>query len=360
MMSFENIISDITEKVKDTKQMWCIYIAVGSAAHMVNDGILEDLYYHQYPKCLEVLKGETNTRIIHILIDPSLESPPFMTIDTRKGLDFYKMGNNIYASEDNMHVVYELKQSVTIGCYNNNSENITDITSSLHKLNKLAVDENILLVYNDFTGRPNNIVADFFDKSIENHLDHIIYGLGGRGDHGCYIDLLHPICQFAYIIDYNNKRNIVRVFNIFDCMNKEISIESMIDIFSLKYIDIISANIEDALNQVYVYFNGKILPNLRILYQLLCNKTKLNEFNTYMIENLCKLNIDRFKEYFDNGDYKTCIDKLILYYSSYLNIILYIKKIEYTPDQVMQYIIDDNDEYKWYGRLLTINKNIIL
>ena len=360
MMSFENIILDITEKVKETRNMICIYIAVGSAAHMVKEDNLEDLYYHQYPKCLEVLKGETKTNIIHILIDPSLESPPFMTIDDRKGLDFYKTGANVYTSDDNTHVVYELKQSVTIECYNNNSENITDITSSLHKLNKLAVDENLLVVYNDFTGRPNNIVADFFDKSIENHLDHIIYGLGGRGDHGCYIDLLHPLCQFAYITDNNNKRNIVRVFNMFDCMKKQIPIEAIIDIFSLQHIHIISAHIESALEQVNAYFNGTILPYIRILYQLLCKKTKLEQFSIYMIENLCKLNIDRFKEYFDNGEYKICIDKLIVYYSSYLNIILYIKKIEYTTDQVMQYIIDDNNEYNWYGRLLKINKNLIL
>lgn len=360
-----NIILDIKRNLmnsRNPRELCCIYIAVGCAAHMVKDDKLEDLYYHQYPKCLEILKNETNINIIHILIDPTLELPPFMTIDRSKGLDFIQSSPISYTSTDGRHIIYSVKEAINIECYNKREDTV-DITQFLIELNKLAIDENLLLVYNDFTGRPNKLVAEYFDKNLVNNLDHIIYGLGARGDHGCYIDLLHPMCLFAYIIDRNipnipngniPKRDIVRVFNIYDIMNKKANINMVVNMYPLEHIHIITSMIESVLIQTIEYFNNTILCNLRILHQLLIQKTKLNEYSSYLIENIRESNGAEFKTLFESGEYKTCFEKIKQMYTNKLDIIIYLKQLNTSPSDLMRYIIDDKNEYQWYHRLKSI------
>ena len=89
-MSLQAIINNIQEDISNISTPVCIYIGVGSAGHMVlQNNTVDDLYYHQYPKFLEEMYNSIeNLTSIHILIDPMLELPPFMTIDTSKGLQF--------------------------------------------------------------------------------------------------------------------------------------------------------------------------------------------------------------------------------------------------------------------------------
>ena len=357
-MNFAQIVEDIKYNIINSNERCCIYIAVGSAAHMAKAGELEDLYYHQYPKCLEILKQETNINIVHILIDPMIEMPPFITIDTRKGLSFIKRDEQRYYSNDGKHIVYSLKEAINIKCYPER-EGTIDITNELNELNKLAIDENLLLVYHDFTGRQNKLVAEYFDKSIMEHLDHIIYGIGSRGDHGCYIDLLHPTSLFAYIVDMEyNRRDIIRVFNIYYCMYNKLDISMTVDIYPLDYINIITCSIESVLTHALEFFNNSLLCDMRIIYQLMTGKTKLDEFNKYFVDNIRKINCnnnEEFKYLFDNKKYDECFNKLLQLYSPYLDSIIYLKHMTTTSNNLMQYIIEEPNEYNWYPRL----KNLV-
>jgi molybdopterin synthase catalytic subunit len=79
-MNLSNIIDHIKQSINNITNPICIYIAVGSAAHMVKDinGMkqVEDLYYHQYPKFLEEMHNDIKNLVTyHILIDPMIESP---------------------------------------------------------------------------------------------------------------------------------------------------------------------------------------------------------------------------------------------------------------------------------------------
>ena len=164
-MNPNNIILDIKRNLmnsRNPRELCCIYIAVGCAAHMVKDGKLEDLYYHQYPKCLEILKNETNINIIHILIDPTLESPPFMTIDRSKGVDFIQSSPISYTSNDGKHMVYSVKEAINIECYGKREDTV-DITQFLIELNILFgfKTAGYNLINSSITNVPSSIIYVF-------------------------------------------------------------------------------------------------------------------------------------------------------------------------------------------------------
>ena len=181
----------------------CIYIGVGSAAHMRNGNILADEHYHQYPKFLEEMHHAINMVSFHILIDPTLEDPPFMVIDKSKNIYENIKKNDMYVSICGNHYVYSLKKSISILGDIRYGE--LDITEEMHILNRLAMEMNILLVYADYTGRSIKPIAKYFDEYIGSHLDHIIYGLGNRSHYECYIDLTSNLSKFAYIVNRNKK-----------------------------------------------------------------------------------------------------------------------------------------------------------
>ena len=342
-MKLSTIIDLINQDIPNIKTHICFYIAIGSAGHMVKtENGVDDLYYHQYPKFLEEMHQKIDMTTFHILIDPSLESPPFMTIDNSKGLVF---NNNdmCHHSLDNKHIVYCMREAVTMSVYNYQA--YTDITHELHQLNDLAIENNILLVYNDFSGRNSKPLANYFDKSISKHLDHIIYGLGNRGNHGCYIDILHPSCKLAYKLDGS-----IKVFNPFYMLYNKLNILEEIDTYSIEDIEIITTSIENILNYSYQDFINNF-GILRIMYQLMTDKCK--EPSEYFIERLD----DCMKEIFKIGDYKLCYEQLLIKYSYDLDIIIFLKNIKINKIDLMRLIVSDSNEYNWGNTLKNILDN---
>ena len=338
----------------------CIYIAVGSAAHMVkksDDNIktLEDLYYHQYPKCIETINNTIPDMItFHILIDPSLESPPFMTIDKTKLSDFYShedilhSKNDVYHSIDNRHIVYPLRQPVTMACYQSNES--IDITDELDSLNQLAKSESLLLVYHDFTGRSVRPLAEYFNHTISSNLDHIIYGIGSRGDYGCYIDLVHRTNQFAFRLEKNERREVVKVFNIYCIVQNNLDLDNIVSRYSFEHIDIITSTVESVLLDTIDLFANKIFYYMRVVSHLIKNKMKIEELSSYQVEQILEI-VPNDKHIFIDGNYSLFFNKLIEFYSQYLNIIIYIKKLPTDNITLMHSIISEPNEYMWVSRL---------
>jgi hypothetical protein len=353
-MNLYNIIESI--KNINISGPTCIYIAVGSAAYRIemrdNKPFLDNLYYHQYPAFLEDMQDVT---IIHILIDTNLESPPFMTIDTHKGLEFVKL-NGYYRSTNNKHIVYELKESVTMCAYN---LEYTDITRELHELNNIAIQKNILLVYNDFTGKSHKPIAEYFDPMISNHLDHIVYGLASRADLGCYIDILSPTCRFAYTIE----SNIIKVFNIYDLINKNKCLEDEVNKYSDESIEIIESSIKIVIHDTYEYFSNNILPVLRNVYQLSINKLTVDDLG-YFMNNLFPEHIFRTKHVSTFIDklynlirlklYTECFNQLIEAFSYHLDKLIYVKQLDIDRLDLMKIITSDENEYNWINTLKNV------
>ena len=371
-MSLANIVNSIKQEVKNIDGPICIYISVGAAAHQfeIKDGkpFLDDMYYHQYPKFLEEMQIIDNLTIIIILIDTMLESPPFITIDKNKGLEFNISEDNMYRSTNNRHIVYALKESVTMCSYD---LQYTDITRELHELNNIAIEERILLVYNDFTGKSHKPIAEYFDNMISIHLDHIIYGLGSRADIGCYIDILSPMCKFAYFLENEiNYRPIIKVFNIYDLVYQNKNMEEEVSKYPIESIEIISTSIQQVIDDTYDYFSKSILPVLRVLYQLYTNKSKIEDFSYFMNylfpENLffgfiknnesinCSDFITNLYDLIRLKKYKECFDQLIESLSYHLDKLIYIKKIDMNRLDLMKIVTLDSNEYNW----IVILKNI--
>lgn len=352
------MLNTITQIINDIDKLdkmipICIYVGIGSAAHMVKNNCLEDTHYHQYPKCLEELHQIINMVSFHILIDPTLENPPFMTIDKSKGLIFEHVNSdtNIYVSLCKKHYVYSIKEAInTLG---ETRYGESDITEGLHILNKIAIDMNILLIYNDFTGKSIKPLAKYFDEYINYHLDHIIYGLGNRGDYGCYIDLTADTSKFAYRLEKNvGQRNIIKVFNIHHLTYNKLDIDKETIKYPVEHIELISTSIISALEQTYEFFNDVVFKDLRLVYQLMTGKTKLDEINPIILLNIYNTIYYRdIKSIFETGNYKLCFYKLLDLHSSELDIVIYIKKLKMDKNILMNQVVTNENEYMWVEEL---------
>jgi len=358
-MNLHDIITDIITTIDTYVNMKpiCCYIGVGSAAHMVQNNILEDTYYHQYPKFLEDMNNSIDMTTFHILIDPMLESPPFMTIDKNKGLEFEQNALNKYTTTDMKHIVYTLKQSVTIQPYISH-EGEVDITMELHLLNQIAINEHILLVYHDYSGRNIKHVATYFDPYIMEDLDHIVYGLGSRGDTGCYIDILDPASRFAFRTEDTIGRKAIRVFNIYHLYYNKLDIMEETDKYichnnAIEYID---SMIYSVITNTMEHFNNIIFSKLRTVHQIITGKTSIDEISPYYIDNLFSGMVDKDKLIllFNTHQYKACFNKMLEVYSHDLDSIIYLKNIKSDRMELMQYIVSDPSEYKWSDTLKNI------
>ena len=329
----------------------CIYVGVGSAAHMVRNNYLEDTHYHQYPKILEELHRNIDMVSFHILIDPTLENPPFMTIDKSKGLIFEHTSpdTNMHVSLCGKHYVYSIKEAI---CTLSSRDDETDITEELHILNKIAIEMNILYIYNDFTGKSIKPLAKYFDTYINSHLDHIIYGLGNRGDYGCYIDLTANTSKFAYRLDRSERRSMIQVFNIFHLAYNKLDIDEETIKYPVEHLDMISISIISILKQTYEYFNDVIFKDLRLVYQLMTGKLKLDEINPMILSYVFSTEYySEIKSIFNTGNYKLCFSKLLELHSSELDIIIYIKKLDIDKNILINQIVTNENEYRWGDEL---------
>ena len=363
-MNLQDIILDIKQHIGlriDRNPIVC-YIAVGSAAHMVkeNNGVktLEDLYYHQYPKFLEEMNSLYDMTTFHLLIDPTLESPPFMTVDRSKGLEFEQNENvNKYNTVDNKHIVYSLKQPITLPIYDM-MEGHNDITEELHQLNQLAINENILLVYHDYSGRNVKLVADYFDPYIMEDLDHIIYGLGARGDNGCYIDILDPSSKFASRLDKTviYRRDIIKVFNIYHLLYNKLNIHEETSKYDFGMINYISSMVHSIVTNTHEQFNNDIFSKLRTIYQLMIGKTKIEEIQPRYIDNMFNNLGEKELLYslLKSQKYDVCFNKMIEIYSHELEKIIYLKNLQTDNLSLMKHLVSDPSEYKWYGALKSL------
>lgn len=351
-MDLKQVIVDLEQYLHSNISI-CIYIAIGSAAHMVRDNILEDTYYQQYPKFLEEMHNSIeNMRTIHILIDPMMESPPFITIDKSKGLEFISLNSNHFITKDKKHIVYSIKEYVTTKVYLNNLKCV-DITDDLHTLNQLAIKLNILLIYNDFSGKNIKPLADYFDNTIQSNLDHIVYGIGNRGDHGCYIDLISPDNMFAFKLENNN----IKVFNIYNAINNNLNLQQVIDSYDIKYIDIIYNSITYVLKSTIEYFNSYIFVVLRYIYQLKINKIHHDYYNELFNKDwITKEDSIQLQKLIELEDYNTCFAEIIKISANQLIKCIYLKNLTLEPYELMQLIVMNENEYNWG----TVLKSILL
>ena len=384
-MLLDDIINNIINKIRNIplEEPVFIYTGVGAAAGSVDEnGILQLQNYHQYPPFLQNLKNTIpNLHIFIILIDPYQETPPYMATDKNLILGPNEMAPNEIANEmgpnemgpndilndpieyysnKNKNInVYVMRKCVYTDPYqpNNNYINITD---QLRNLNSFAIDNNITTLYHDFSGRQNSLLAEYFDKELNDNLDHIIYGLSAREDHGCMFDLTDISSYFPFKIDYipflnHNKRIIIKLFNIFRFTTLD-TIKEKLQIEMNNYPPYMHAMIEkqkeQVVNSLKKELRNDIFANLRIILRLNNGEEKYEEIkHVYFFNNLPECVKTKVLTMYHKKHFSKLLDYLINYYGKKIDIVSKIKELDLSGREILEFIINGSNPYDWYKSL---------
>ena len=372
-MLFDTIINSIINEIEiiPLENPVFIYTCVWGAAGLIDDnGILQPENYHQYPPFLQNLKNTIpNLHMFIILIDPHQESPPYMVND-KNLLDIKKIFENkneidnnsdvnYYTNNDNTLTVYTMHKDVYTDPYESKNGYI-NITEQLRKLNLFAIENNITTLYHDFTGRKNSLLAEYFDSTLYDHLDHIIYSLSAREDHGCIFDLSQISSYFPFRIDSQsfinrNKRVIIRLFNIFRFTTMDIITEK-IEIETMNYPPYMRIMIEKQKEQVITTIKDElrndIFSILRIILRLVKEEEKYEEIkHVYFFNNLPEYEKNKALSLYHEKKFNNLIDFLINYYGKKIDLVVKIKELDISGPEILQFIINGTNPYDWYKSL---------
>ena len=367
----EYILNDIFNKITTIplNEPIFIYTGVGSAAYLIkneNDELyLEPQNYQQYPPFLQNLKNTiSNLHLFIILIDPCLENPPYIVNDIgleqlNNDNENYKKHNIDYYSNQNKIYLYTYKKDVYTDPHRE-FNNAVNITTHLRKLNNYAVINNITTLYHNYTGIANNILAEFFDQEIIHNLDHIIYGLSARQDHGCQFDLTANSSYFPFKIynnSINNERAIVKLFNIFSYIlsvhtNYKYHLENQYNIYPVYMHNMINEQKKQVINNIKKNLRNNTFPILRIIARLITGDEKLENIkNIDFLENLPPLISPKAVELYNNKQHYILYYYLIDYFSIPLDIVVNLQNLDLTGKEMLEFIINDVDIYKWYDNI---------
>lgn len=351
---FTNIISDI--KTSD-KTYRIIYVAIGSAGYSIKHSmktekgknIYEQKYMHQFPPFLQYIVGHKFINFHIILIDPLLEEIPFIvqypdSIDEYfKGIFFKHENKYLYLNEDCNIAVYPIRQNV---CYIGNLNNTDiDITPYLTQLNDIAIQDNSLLLFQDFSGRYVDTIAGYFDRTIAKHLDHIIYGLTMRKDFSCLPDLTLEIHDYTVTFIENK----ITIFNPWYAIinNRYINLDNF-DRHNLKQLNAFRFIIQNITRDI-LYMLGQVQNKINNSIDII-NIGKFNtDLNRYIYSS--KLSEEEINK-IDMTDYTKLYDILYqifeLYFNRFLKLISLDEHYEKIKKAILNYSnYEKNNHQKW-------------
>jgi hypothetical protein len=365
-----------------------IYVGIGTVAGLIRReddiSILDDENYHQFPPALQqIYKDIPNLHIYCIYIDPYLENTPFVTQDLRMK---QKMGwvdwknNNDFCYENTRISVYPYRHSIIVNSAQNKynvSNDYINITKEIDRLHKISIDNNITYLYHDFSGNDNiKYIEKYFNDSIKNNLNHIIYGLGNGSIYGCYYDFRKPEAHLPYIIENTPNRPMISVFNLNSVIdlynineyNKEIYgdfisfLNEIIESFGIKNIEIITSIMCNHINEFITKFKDYILYILRY-FKDIDEKNMRGEhppidFKSYGFGNILDdIMLETIKNAYDrysNNLLNLVVDMIAIKYKYEFNILG--RKLNMNETEFLHHIINDPNKYNWGAKFHTICK----
>ena len=352
------VIDKIHHSIQQTQQPAIIYMGIGAACGLFNEnGLIDDKNYHEYPMFLQKMQEQLySTKIDIILIDPLLTNPPYIVKDHSKHLDFKQTEPDTYVAKSatqNIVTVHCIREYVCIdGQYS--CDECFNITQALFHLNEICMHESVLFVFNDFSGRSNKYVAEFFDDQISKHLDHIIIGLGARKDSGCYIDVTGSDCVFPFKLTERN-RMMVKVFNIYNYLfgndNYDINL-AVAEYYGDENIDKITSQIHIAIEQYINDFKGKSMGILKSVHKL----WKQNDItqSEYIIETIDYKHRETVTMLIKDRSYAKLYDFMFSLIARDLDVILKLRQAGGTGKELLAIITRDSDPNQWYNELRII------
>jgi hypothetical protein len=420
-MNLSTITADIKARITTIplNEPVFIYIGVGTYAGLKNkDGVLEPQNYHQYPPFLQSLKNKiADLNLFIVLIDPMQEQPPYMTGD--KGLNNNINNVDLTASASGIApttsarvtnkianaappptasgiAIYSLLQKVYTDPYDCYGDS-TNITADLRDINKYAMEENITLLYHDFTGRRNGLLAEYFDPELKSHLDHIVYGMSARQDHGCYFDLSEASSYFPWgrttygtpppgaeqrrqsgwqtnqsilptgvggetnqpilPTGVRGQRPQVKLFNIFHyIVNDSLNLiaqdaqhysHDMADVNTM-----INTQIEQVISTIKSDLTNHMLSLLRVIFRLIVGDEQRDRINIdHSFNFIANPHRERIFKLYNENNYVDLYTNLIDYFSRDIHILSKLKKHDLSGKEILQFIINSDKPYEWYSNV---------
>lgn len=355
---FDLMLRDIETslKVKERLGPIVVYTGIGTAASpSLETGQLEMANYHQFPPFLQEMKRNIPLMQLYILlIDPRQEDPPYLITDPRLN-NINKNGLFVYSWREDVGTVLN-KQPLN----DEYEPPFIDITANLQTLNAFAIKNCVTTFYHDFTGKPNHLLAEFFDEdaTLNGHYDHIIYGLNARQDLGCYFDLTAAGCYYAYrMVDKDVGKKMLTVFNYYhdtdDQMNQYLTSE----------LDEERINVQRELiiSQVKALFRNRAFSKMRHVYAKAVqsdddgndglqrdNDEPCNEHFTddIALPTLRQKIVDQLRQ----KKYFALFENLVHYYAKPLDRVAKILQLDLTGYEILEFILQ-SEPYQWYDEL---------
>ena len=335
-----------------------IYTGVGAAAGTTGVLALKD--YQQYPPFLQdVRKLLPETKMYLVLVDPYQEDPPYVVRD----FQLKCRAKNRYESLDKKVQVYVWRQSVRTVVDAPNADSV-DITSALQTLNQFAIAHRFTTVYHDFTGRRNHVLAEHFDEALGAHLDHVIYGLSAREDHGCYFNLAEtgafmPIRVTAAL---SAQRPLITFFNYF----KFIVTDRYQDVAAERaaYSPYVRALIDVQHGQIVEGVRKDVCQNIlsifRVVHQLRSQSQQTTmehsmehsiehsiEHYTYLFHDMLLKDRGQFTALLHARQFDTLFEALKHYYSPRLHKVARLNDLAVDGYELLSFILQGKNEYEW-------------
>ena len=327
-----------------------IYIAVGGANNDV----------HQFPPVLQMIK-ELDNKIKFILLyfDPYHEAPP-TAIRTVFGeyreVTEQKTDNAIQYTltlpgKDASVFMFLHKRNVHVhgGDTSRDSVNITDL---LRTINAISIENNVSMIYHEFTGRVINTVSEIFDEELKNHLDQIVYGISARQDHGCFFDLTKDDAFFAIkkVNSIDSIRPVFKMFNFYKHINNNTlgGAEYVKDLkeYPRNMHRYIEAQRKQLVTMNMTKFKTSDMYVLRQVHKQL-NKETNNELYT---PNVCDKLTEIYKELWDEKNYKILYELVMEEGEKTLNAIVFLGEFDVSGGEILKFITMDPDQTKWYSK----------
>ena len=344
-------------KTISTEHPVFIYVCIGGASHLDPETKLPPQEYQQFPPFLQAI-GNTypNVHFVLLLIDPLQECPPRVARDYSLQ-EMPESDQTFYKNQDGTLRAFVLKNTVYTEIEKERFciENAVNITSELNDLTDFARKNDLTFLYDTFTGRPVSILAENDDIENKNHLHQIVYGIGGRNDHGCQTDLTDPLAYYPYRLEKTPAmiRPVIKLYNYYNYIvnNTYKDIEKELMVYPCEMHVWAELQKNKIVETTVARFKNTHLSILRKLYRALHHESDAYDPKFNSLPLVYK---GLFDELYHQKEYVLLNELFSNYLASELEILIHLKKVEMTGEQLLHLIIDADDPYKWYDNLNNI------
>ena len=342
-----------------------IYVGVGAASATGGKTPLSLDHYHQFPPFVQNLRNSLpDLHVFLVLMDPYQENPPQVAVDhdlheVQDGT-YYRNTEGYYRNTEGTFQTFVYRKAVYTQA---NIVNGNNITETLRDLNAFAKEKCASLLYHDFSGRNIALVAEYFDRENQDHLDQLVYGLSARENHGCYFDLTQPHAFFPWRLDTSTERPVVKMFNYYKYIVNE-HIAQEIEAYPPEMHHLMDIQREQIIKGIREQFKNIHLSLLRQIHtqaeqqaqagqqsqaQAAEQQAQAGDLHADSFNQLPQLYRQMFLELSNEGEYSLLYELLFNYSASQLDILAKLKGLAMRGDELLTFITMDPDPYKWYN-----------